>query len=234
MPHLDDRPGGVRRIEWVETSAACATVLVVRFGGIKCGRAVGSQMARSDLRLCAAWARSGRFRLGVVVLVGLLAGAGCSDGGEDSGLPEITDVPTTSASPSGSPTWTPEQQAVIDGVTAYLELTDRVAKGASVDMRRLRAVASEPLATEIGKSMMRFKAMKFQTIGSQKYEGRSVMIRGSLAWASVCIDASKQRDMSTGPSPTQVTEPQPEALYAMTMTMTDRWRVAAIKRGKQC
>jgi hypothetical protein len=194
-------------------------------------------MARSDLRFCAAWARSGRVRLGAVVLAGLLMGAGCSDAGGDSGLPEITDVASASASASASssgPTWTPEQQAVIDGVTAYLEVTDRVAKGAPVDMPRLRAVASEPLATEIGKSMVRFKAMKFQTIGSQKYEGRSVMIRGSLAWASVCIDASKQRDMSTGPSPTQVAEPQPEALYAMTMTMTDRWRVATVKRGKQC
>jgi hypothetical protein len=192
-------------------------------------------MARSDLRFCAAWARSGRVRLGAVVLAGLLMGAGCSDAGGDSGLPEITDVATTTTSASSSgPTWTPEQQAVIDGVTAYLEVTDRVAKGAPVDMPRLRAVASEPLATEIGKSMVRFKAMKFQTTGSQTYEGRSVMIRGSLAWASVCIDASKQRDMSTGPSPTQVTEPQPEALYAMTMTMTDRWRVATVKRGKRC
>jgi hypothetical protein len=195
-------------------------------------------MARSDLRFCAAWARSGRVRLGAVVLAGLLMGAGCSDAGGDSGLPEITDVATTSASASASssgPTWTPEQQAVIDGVTAYLEVTDSITKGAPVDMRRLRAVATEPFAAEVGKNMLRLKTFKMETKGSRSSEIRDVKVRGIGAIATVCIDARKQRVMSIGPTPTQITKPQPATLYATSMMKTGgKWRVKGTKRGAEC
>jgi hypothetical protein len=226
-------PVGARRVEWVDTSAGVRYCAGGRFGGIKCGRAVGSQMARSDLRLCAAWARSGMFRLGVVVLVGLLAGAGCSDGGEDSGLPEITDVPTTSASPSGSPTWTPEQQAVIDAVTAYGKVSQAVLAGAPVDMKRIRSVAAEPFATIVGKNFLLLKSAKIRTVGKVENKVLNVVVRGRSATLVECVDARDQQVVSSG-STNSPTGPRQSKLSTYTLILSgNRWLMSSLKDGNQ-
>jgi hypothetical protein len=217
--------------------AGAGALLCWLFGliGIKCGRAVGSQMARSDLRLCAAWARSGRFRLGAMVLVGLLVGAGCSDGGEESGLPEITDVPTTSASPSGSPTWTPEQQAVIDAVTAYGKTVDAISAGAPVEMNKIRSVAADPWATQLGKNLLQWKALKLHLVGTLKITIRSVEVQSRSATVVECLDPRKQYYVSDGPKPTRATKPQDPAIFTASLVRSgSRWLVTASKKGKAC
>jgi hypothetical protein len=192
-------------------------------------------MARSDLRLCAAWARSGMFRLGVVVLVGLLVGAGCSDGGEDSGLPEITDVPTTSASPSGSGlTWTPEQQAVIDAVTAYGKVSQAVLAGAPVDMKRIRSVAAEPFATIVGKNFLLLKSAKIRTVGKVKSKVLNVVVRGRSATLVECVDARDQQVVSSG-STNSPTGPRHPKLSTCTLILSgNRWLMSSLKDGNQC
>jgi hypothetical protein len=218
--------------------AGAGALLCWLFGliGIKCGRAVGSQMARSDLRVCAAWARSGRFRLGAVLLVGLLVGAGCSDAGEDSGLPEITDVPTTSASPSSSgPSWTPEQQAVIDAVTAYGETVDAMSAGAPVDMKRIRSVAVDPWATEAGKNLLEWKAFKVRLLGSFDRDERSVSIRDTTATVISCLDGKGAHYVTEGPKPTPFSKPGPPRVYTHSLRMSHkRWLVSGMKIGGKC
>jgi hypothetical protein len=204
--------------------------------GIKCGRAVGSQMARSDLKFCAGRARSGGFRLGAVVLVGLLVGAGCSDAGEDSGLPEITDVPTTSASPSSSgPSWTPEQQAVIDAVAAYDLTMDIISSGAPVDMKKVRVVAAEPWATEAGKNLLQWKALKLRMVGKYDKDERSVAIRGRTATLTSCLRGEEVYYVSEGPRPTPATRPEPPRLYTNMLERFDgRWLVSGSRTGARC
>jgi hypothetical protein len=190
------------------------------------------------------WSRRSASRVGarswvggsVVVLVLLVAAAGCSGGDQGSGLPDVTDLPTASGPPSGTgPTWTPDQQAAIDALIAYQKVSDAMIKGAPVDMTKLHLVAAEPFATEVGKNILTLKSQKLRVVGTPKSTIRSVVVRGNSATVLECLDGRGQHVISTGPSPTQVTRPQSPKVYSSFMVRSgNQWRIESTKEGKKC
>jgi hypothetical protein len=172
----------------------------------------------------------------VVVLVLLVAAAGCSGGDQGSGLPDVTDLPTASGPPSGTgPTWTPDQQAAIDAFASYRATEDSISAGDPVDMKKIRSVAAEPWATQVGKNLLTWKSLKLRLIGKFPDRIVSVKIQEKSAILIDCLDGRQAYYAPEGPRPTRVSRPESPRLFIYTLSNTDgRWLVAGFRKGKSC
>jgi hypothetical protein len=161
--------------------------------------------------------------------------AGCSGGGDDTGgLPEITDVTSPAATPTG-PTLTPEQQAVADAVTRYDKVTDTMFDGSPLEERKVRSVAVDPWATVVGKKIYEMQALKYRTVGTSKIAIREIRVSGTTAQYVACFDFRRTKVVTSGPTPTDVYMGTAPSLDEFSLVqMNQKWFVKNVRRGKEC
>jgi hypothetical protein len=161
--------------------------------------------------------------------------AGCSGGGDDTGgLPEISDVTSPAATPTG-PSLTPEQQAVADAVTRYDKVTDTMFDGSPLEERKVRSVAVDPWATVVGEKIYEMQALKYRTVGTSKMAIREIRVSGTTAQYAACFDFRRTKVVTSGPTPTDVYMGTAPSLDEFSLVqMNQKWFVKNVRRGKEC
>jgi hypothetical protein len=160
--------------------------------------------------------------------------AGCSGGDDTGGLPEITDVTSPAATPTG-PTLAPEQQAVADAVTRYDKVVKEMSDGAPLEERKLRTVAVEPALTIVGKKLFELRALQNRTVGKSTNRIGSVKISGKTAKVEDCTDSQGTNVVSGGSNPTKVAEGTPPTSgFTSLVQVGGRWLVKQIEVGGEC
>jgi hypothetical protein len=159
---------------------------------------------------------------------------GCSDDDETYGLQPLPSGTPSTPSPTG-PVLTPEQQAVADAVTRYDAVTKAMSDGAPLDMKKIRTVAVDPQATQVGRNLLTLKAQKQRTTGKYETVIRKIEITGGKAEFSGCRDSASTRVVSTGKNPTQVATGVGALVGNVSLVkVKDRWFVKSIVEGGKC
>jgi hypothetical protein len=160
--------------------------------------------------------------------------AGCSGSDDTGGLPEVSDVTSPAATPTG-PTLTPEQQAVADAVTRYDKVIDTMFDGLPLEERKVRSVAVDPWATAVGKKIYEMQALKYRTVGTSKIAIREIRVSGTTAQYVACFDFRRTKVVTSGPTPTDVyTGTAPSLDEFSLVQMNQKWFVKNVRRGKKC
>jgi hypothetical protein len=160
--------------------------------------------------------------------------AGCSNGEKTYGLQPL---PSGTPSTPGRtrPVLTAEQQAVADAVTRYDAITKAMSDGAPLDMKKIRTVAVDPQATQVGRNLLILKAQKQRTTGRYETVIRRIKISGEKAEFSGCRDSAGTRVVSTGKNPTQVATGVGALVGNVSLVkIKDAWFVKSIAEGGKC
>jgi len=135
-----------------------------------------------------------------VVALGLLGLTACS-GEKPSGL--ATFKPSASSSSSASPTgtskWTPEQQQVIDGYDGFTRVYESIYTGAEkIDMAKVHTVAKEPFATVTMKDIDATLSTGYVQAGKVVNTISSVTVDGDKATIKTCYDQTHTKFINPG------------------------------------
>ena len=125
-----------------------------------------------------------------LVAVGLLGLTACG-GEKPSGLATFkpSGSGSSSASPTGTSKWTPEQQQVIDGYDRYTDLSTAIwTKAEKIDMAKVHKIATEPYATATMKEVDATLSAGFVQTGRVVNTISAVTIVGGKASIKTCYD----------------------------------------------
>jgi hypothetical protein len=171
----------------------------------------------------------------IIAAVALTAGAtGCSGPEDTSGLPDISEVTTAPATPTG-PVLTPEQQTVVDAVAHYDQVMDAMTAGQPMDMKKITAVTVNPWRQKVADNIFKLQALKQRVRGKHTSAVRSVKITGDTAEYVQCGDSSRRQVVYMGPEPTVVAGGTPPELGIFSLVrINNKWLVKNVQGGKKC
>lgn len=169
--------------------------------------------------------------------VGALLLSGC--GGSTAGTVELPTVSSTAnldAAGSGgaaeTPTWSPEQQAVLDRFMAYQTLMESFASGTPLNMKKLREVATETWALDKSQDIQQYQADKVVIripAGVVKAGVATVAVGSGQSRVIACVDRSKQvvlRENATQPPVADA--PPRQSLIGTLVKVNEVWKVSNV------
>jgi hypothetical protein len=162
------------------------------------------------------------------------AATGCSGQDDTSGLPDISEVTTPPATPTGS-VLTAGQQAVADAVAHYEIVIAAMTGGEPVDMKKITAVTVNPWRQKVADNVFKLQAQKQRVRGKHQAVVSRVRVNGDAATYVECSDSSRREVVSMGPEPTHVAGGTPPELTTFSLVrLHHKWFVKNVQGGKKC
>jgi hypothetical protein len=162
-----------------------------------------------------------------------VASAACSQGGAKDSSPSLS-RPDTSAA-TAAPRLTAEQAEIASALARYDRTLEAMSGGEPLDIRKIRAVATEPKAEELGNGIQALKAFRQKTVGRAERKNLHISVNGAKATVRQCADSEGTSVVSVGPRPTVVSRGSSRKLLKISMIRNEsRWLVSKIEGDGTC